>query len=133
MEASLGQRQALVDLEGAHDRGGGHGRSECLHPDASAGALPADVWRPRRCFAPELRDPISQSALDLGGPQRLGLQRHAVAVHTIRRLGKADLVHNGAMPALTVKPLTCEVCGVGVLLTCEPVIELPLAKSCFLF
>ncbi|MES2889719.1 MAG: urease subunit alpha [Pseudomonadota bacterium] len=76
---------------------------------------------------------VSQAALDLGVPQRLGLQRRAVAVHNTRRIGKADMVHNSAMPALTVDPQTYEVRADGVLLTCEPATELPLAQRYFLF
>ncbi len=76
---------------------------------------------------------MSQASLDLGVPQRLGLQRRAVAVHNTRRIGKADMVHNSAMPSLTVDPQTYEVRADGVLLSCEPATELPMAQRYFLF
>jgi urease subunit alpha len=39
---------------------------------------------------------VSQAALDLGVPARLGLQRPLAAVRNTRRIGKADMVLNHA-------------------------------------
>jgi urease subunit alpha len=50
-----------------------------------------------------------------------------------RRLGKRDLVHNGALPKIEVDPQTYEVRADGQLLTCEPAKVLPLAQRYFLF
>ena len=41
--AGLFRREAGMHHQGRLDRGGADGRSECLDPDAAAGALPADV------------------------------------------------------------------------------------------
>jgi urease subunit alpha len=76
---------------------------------------------------------VSQASLDLGVPEKLGLKRRAVAVKNTRRIGKADMVHNSGTPRLEVDPQTYEVRADGVLLTCEPATELPMAQRYFLF
>ena len=76
---------------------------------------------------------VSQSALDAGVPQQLGLGKRAVAVASTRRIGKADMVHNAATPRIEVDPETYEVRADGELLTSEPARELPLARRYFLF
>ena len=48
VEADLLRRQAFADPEGRLHRGGRDGRPERQHPDAAAGALPADVRQLRR-------------------------------------------------------------------------------------
>ena len=50
-----------------------------------------------------------------------------------RTVGKADMVHNSAMPKITVDPETFEVRADGEHLTCEPAQTLPLAQKFFLF
>ena len=50
-----------------------------------------------------------------------------------RGLGKKDMVHNDAMPAIKVCPETFEVTADGEKLTCEPAATLPLAQKYFLF
>ncbi len=75
----------------------------------------------------------SQAALDAGLPQALGLQKTAVAVRNCRAIGKADMKHNAAMPAIEVDPETYEVRADGELLTCEPASSLPMAQRYFLF
>ncbi len=76
---------------------------------------------------------VSQAALDLGVPGKLGLQRRAVAVKGTRTIGKADMVHNSGTPKIEVDPQTYEVRADGVLLTCEPATVLPMAQKYFLF
>lgn len=71
---------------------------------------------------------VSQAALDLGVPERLGLQRRAVAVRGCRNVGKADLVRNSATPSITVNPETYQVFVDGQLATCEPAERLPLTQ-----
>jgi len=75
----------------------------------------------------------SQAALDAGVPERLGLQRRAVAVKRTRAVGKRDMVLNAGTPKIEVDPQTYEVRADGVLLTCEPASELPMARRYFLF
>jgi urease subunit alpha len=75
----------------------------------------------------------SRAAIDAGLPEALGLRTPAVAVAGCRSVGKRDLVHNAAMPAIEVNPETYEVRADGELLTCEPARSLPLAQRYFLF
>jgi len=76
---------------------------------------------------------VSQAALDAGIGAQLGLIKPLLAVRDTRRLGKADMIHNDATPHMQVDPETYEVRADGVLLTCEPATELPLAQRYFLF
>ncbi|WP_417628909.1 urease subunit alpha [Pararhodobacter aggregans] len=76
---------------------------------------------------------VSQAALDAGIGAALGLAKSLVAVKNCRGIGKADMRLNDATPAIEVDPETYEVRADGVLLTCEPAQELPLAQRYFLF
>jgi urease subunit alpha len=76
---------------------------------------------------------VSQAALANPEVQGLGLRRPLEAVRGTRAIGKRDMVHNDAMPAIEVDPETYEVRADGKLLTCEPAKELPLAQRYFLF
>ncbi len=66
-------------------------------------------------------------------PDRLGQRTPAAAVANTRAIGKADMVHNAALPAIAVDPETYEVRADGELLRSEPATELPLARRYFLF
>jgi len=72
-------------------------------------------------------------AIDKGLPEALGLQRQVLPARGIRRIGKAQMVHNNAMPNVTVDPETYEVRADGVHLTCEPATVLPMAQRYFLY
>jgi len=76
---------------------------------------------------------VSQAALRNPAVAALGLQKPLVAVSGTRTLTKADMVHNGATPEITVDPETYVVKADGVHLVCEPATELPLAQRYFLF
>src|SRR5882724_6641810 len=76
---------------------------------------------------------MSQASLDAGVPDKLGLKRRGVAVKNTRKIGKADMVHNSGTPNIEVDSQTYEVRADGVLLTCEPATELPMAQRYFLF
>ena len=76
---------------------------------------------------------VSQASLDAGVPQRLGLNKQVEAVRNCRQIGKAQMVHNDATPAIEVDPETYEVRVDGVLATCEPATVLPMAQRYFLF
>jgi len=76
---------------------------------------------------------VSQSALANPAVRGLGLARTLVAVRGTRGLGKRDMIRNDATPRIEVDPETYEVRADGVLLTCEPVAELPLTQRYFLF
>jgi urease subunit alpha len=75
----------------------------------------------------------SQIALETEALKPLGLGKQLVAVEGCRSIGKADLIHNSAMPTIEVDPETYEVRADGELLTCEPATELPMAQRYFLF
>jgi urease subunit alpha len=76
---------------------------------------------------------VSKAALEDEIPTKLALKKTVVAVEKCRTIGKADMVHNAAMPAIEVDPETYEVRADGELLTCEPAEVLPLAQRYFLF
>ncbi|MBB5358404.1 urease subunit alpha [Rhodanobacter sp. ANJX3] len=76
---------------------------------------------------------VSQAALDAGLGERLGLQKKLVAVRHCRSIGKADMIHNAAMPDIQVDPQTYVVTADGERLWCEPAEVLPMAQRYFLF
>ncbi|MEN3374136.1 urease subunit alpha [Dechloromonas sp. ZS-1] len=76
---------------------------------------------------------VSQAALKNPAVNALGLQKPLVAVSGCRGIQKADMVHNGATPEISVDPETYVVKADGVHLVCEPAAELPLAQRYFLF
>ncbi len=76
---------------------------------------------------------MSKTAVAAGVPTQLGLQKRVVAVEKCRAIGKADMVHNAAMPQIEVDPESYEVRADGELLTCEPAAVLPMAQRYFLF
>jgi urease subunit alpha len=76
---------------------------------------------------------VSKAALKKNIPDKLGLQKKAVAVSGIRQLTKRDLKLNDALPQMEVDPETYEVRADGQLLTCEPATNLPMTQRYFLF
>ncbi len=76
---------------------------------------------------------VSQAAQADGIGARLGLARQTRAVEGCRQLRKSDMRLNDATPDITVDPETYEVRANGVLLSCEPARELPLAQRYFMY
>ncbi len=76
---------------------------------------------------------VSQRAELEGGLAELGLGKHIVSVRGCRGIGKANMVHNDALPKITVDPETYEVRADGQLLRCGPASKLPLAQLYHLF
>jgi urease subunit alpha len=76
---------------------------------------------------------VSQAAQDDDVRHRYGIAKETLAVQGTRGIGKADMVLNDARPVVEVNPETYEVRADGVLLTCEPATELPLAQRYFLY
>ncbi len=76
---------------------------------------------------------VSAAAQDAGIRGQLGLAKQTVAVRNTRGIGKRDLKLNDALPHIEVNPETYEVRADGVLLTCQPATELPMAQRYFLF
>ena len=76
----------------------------------------------------------SRAAASSGIGNAFGLNRPILAVENTRGgIGKKDMVLNNALPRIEVDPETYEVRADGVLLTCEPAKELPMAQRYFLF
>ncbi len=76
---------------------------------------------------------VSQAAQAAAIGERLGLRTPTVPVRACRDLGKRDMIHNDALPRITVDPETYDVRADGELLTCEPAASLPLTQRYFLF
>jgi urease subunit alpha len=76
---------------------------------------------------------VSAAAQDDNIADQLGLAKKTVPVAHTRTISKADMVHNDYCPAIEVHPETYEVRADGVLLTCEPAEELPMAQRYFMF
>jgi urease subunit alpha len=107
-------------------------------PNASIPTPQPVLYRPMfgsfgGAIAPTSLTFVSREAMERGIPDALGLKKTAVAVRNCRAIGKADLIHNDAMPNIEVDPETYEVRADGELLTCEPATELPMAQRYFLF
>ncbi|MGJ8570307.1 MAG: urease subunit alpha [Hoeflea sp.] len=77
---------------------------------------------------------VSKAASENGLAERLGIEKHLVAVANTRSgIGKSSMVLNNATPHIEVDPETYEVRADGELLTCEPADVLPMAQRYFLF
>jgi urease subunit alpha len=76
---------------------------------------------------------VAQAAIDDGLPERLRVERRLVACRDTRRLGKADLPENDAMPRIEVEPDSFTVRIDGEVVEEAPVAELPMAQRYFLF
>ena len=76
---------------------------------------------------------LSQAAHEGGVAQKLGLAKRTAAVKGCRSVKKADMVHNGYAPQMSIDAQTYEVKADGQLLTCEPATVLPMAQRYFLF
>ena len=71
---------------------------------------------------------VSKLAIDAGTRERLGVAKAFVQIDNVRKLGKRDMLHNDALPDITVDPQTFDVFADGKLLYCEPVTEVPLSR-----
>lgn len=76
---------------------------------------------------------VSQSSLTKNLKGNLGLLKELLPVGGTRNIGKQNMVHNNALPKIDVDPETYEVRADGILLTCEPADELPMAQRYFLY
>ncbi|MGS5085533.1 urease subunit alpha [Hydrogenophaga sp. A37] len=76
---------------------------------------------------------VSHAGLRAGVGERYGLQKATVAVQNCRSVTKASMVHNSYLPKMEIDPQRYTVRADGVLLTCEPASQLPMAQRYFLF
>ena len=108
--------------------------------DANASIPTPQPVLPRPMFGASARPAAASSiawvapgALDAGLGERLGLARDLVAVDDTRRLTKADLPNNSALPDIAVDPDSFSVSIDGETIEEQPVAELPMARRYFLF
>ncbi|MEU4705197.1 urease subunit alpha [Nocardia salmonicida] len=76
---------------------------------------------------------VSEQAIDDGLANRLNVRRKLVPVKNARRVTKADMPHNDAMPRIEVDPDTFTVRIDGEVWAEQPATELPMAQRYFLF
>jgi urease subunit alpha len=76
---------------------------------------------------------VSKIAARSGLRNKLGVDKQFVAVQNTRKIGKKNMIHNGATPQIEVDPETYEVRADGELLACAPAEMLPMAQRYFLF
>ncbi len=76
---------------------------------------------------------LSKAAAEDNLPSRLALRSIIGIASGTRSIGKKDLIHNHYQPEIEVDPQLYTVRADGVLLTCEPAENLPLAQRYFLF
>jgi len=76
---------------------------------------------------------VTESALEDGLPERLGLGKKFTAVRSTRGVTKADMRENDAMPVVEVEPDTFTVRIDGEVVEPAPAAELPMAQRYFLF
>ncbi|MCD6726760.1 MAG: urease subunit alpha [Solirubrobacteraceae bacterium] len=70
----------------------------------------------------------AQAAIDEGVDERWGLRKRLVAARGTRHLAKGDLLHNSAVPTISVDPETYRVEVDGELCTCEPIERVALGR-----
>ena len=76
---------------------------------------------------------VSQAGVDNDIRKKYGLSKQTLPVHNCRVIGKKELIHNNAMPEISVNPETYEVQVNGEHITCKPVNKVALAQRYFLF
>ncbi|MEU9100541.1 urease subunit alpha [Streptomyces sp. NPDC048361] len=108
--------------------------------DANASIPTPQPILPRPMFGAQGRAPaanslnfVSSAAIEDGLPERLGLGKEFVAIKNTRRVGKADMRENDALPDVTVDPDTFTVTIDGDVVEPAPAAELPMAQRYFLF
>jgi urease subunit alpha len=71
---------------------------------------------------------VNPMAIDADVRGRLGLAKRILPTTKTRHLDKLNMLHNSALPKITVNPQTFDVFVDGVLATCAPAERLPLAQ-----
>jgi urease subunit alpha len=75
---------------------------------------------------------MSKRAIELGVPQKLGLEKVILPVKNCRHISKKDMVWNDATPKIDIDPETYEVKLDGKIATVDPATELALAQRYFM-
>ncbi len=76
---------------------------------------------------------VSKASLEKNIKEAYGLQKTLLPVSNCRNISKRDMVHNNALPEITVNPENYEVKVNGTKITCEPIDEVALGQRYFLF
>ena len=76
---------------------------------------------------------VAPQAIEDGLADRLDIRRRLVAVGDVRKVGKADMPLNDALPRIEVDPDTFTVTIDGDVWAEQPAVELPMAQRYFLF
>jgi urease subunit alpha len=76
---------------------------------------------------------VAPQAIEDGLADRLAVNRRLVAVGDVRKVGKADMPLNDALPRIEVDPDTFTVTIDGDVWAEQPAVELPMAQRYFLF
>jgi urease subunit alpha len=76
---------------------------------------------------------VSPQAIEDGLADRLDIRRRLVAVKDVRKVGKAQMPLNDALPRIEVDPDTFTVTIDGDVWAEQPAVELPMAQRYFLF
>jgi urease subunit alpha len=76
---------------------------------------------------------VSRASIEDGLADRLAVNRRLVAVGDVRKVGKADMPLNDALPSIEVDPDTFTVRIDGDVWQEQPAVELPMAQRYFLF
>ncbi|KAK4155542.1 hypothetical protein C8A00DRAFT_13440 [Chaetomidium leptoderma] len=105
--------------------------------DANASIPSVQPMMMRPMFAPLIPQTsvafVSQAGIDSGTVGTYGLRKRIVPVRGCRTIGKKDLKFNDAMPKIKVDPETYTVEADGVVCDAEPMVELPLAQSWYMY
>lgn len=76
---------------------------------------------------------VSQASIDSGAVASYGLRKRVEPVRGCRTVGKRDMKFNDIMPRIRVDPESYVVEADGQVCEAEPISELPLAQSCFIY
>jgi urease subunit alpha len=76
---------------------------------------------------------VAPAAIEAGLAAELGLRRRLVGVRPTRDVGKAQMIHNSALPEIRVDPSTFRIHIDGELVTPSPASRLPLAQLYSMF
>ena len=132
--ARLLRRPAVAGDQGRDDRLRGDGRRQRVDPDPAAGAAAADVRGGAGDGGRDVGALRRAGARSSGGlADRLAVRRRLVPVRDTRRLTKADMPGNDALPRIEVEPDTFTVRIDGEVVEAAPAVELPMAQRYFLF
>ncbi len=71
---------------------------------------------------------VNQLAVENKTGEKLGISKPLLPAYGTRNLKKEDMLHNAALPNITVDPQTFNVYVDNVLLNCEPLTEVPLSR-----